>query len=88
MTPDDPAAEANRRAWARLGHWEKPFVTAFSNGDPIMRGGDRVLQRHVPGSLGRKHTTLKGGHFLQEDSGPEFARVVLDLIAETPIAGA
>lgn len=82
--PNDPAAAACRTAWRRLGHWEKPFVTAFSNGDPIMRGGDRVLQRHVPGTLGRAHTTLKGGHFLQEDAGPEFAQVVLDLIAETP----
>ena len=47
-----------------------------------MRGGDRVLQRHVPGAAGQPHKTLKGGHFLQEDSGPEWAELVLDWLAE------
>lgn len=79
-SPDDPAAPACRAAWEALGRWRKPFLTAFSNGDPIMRGGDRVLQRHVPGADGQPHTTLRGGHFLQEDSGPEFARRVVDWI--------
>jgi len=82
VTPDDPAAEPNRAAWARLGEWNRPFLTTFSNGDPIMRGGDRVLQAHVPGAEGQPHTTLKGGHFLQEDSGPEFARAVLDWMSD------
>ncbi len=77
VSPEDPAAPACRRAWAKLGQWEKPFLTAFSNGDPIMRGGDRVLQKHVPGAHGQPHTKLEGGHFLQEDAGPEFAAAVL-----------
>jgi haloalkane dehalogenase len=82
--PDDPAAAANRAAWEVLARWDKPFLTAFSDSDPITRGGDRAFQAHVPGTAGLPHTTLQGGHFLQEDAGPELARVVVDLIAATP----
>ncbi|MGY1755149.1 haloalkane dehalogenase [Blastococcus sp. SYSU D01042] len=83
--PDDPAAVANRAAWEVLARWEKPLVTAFSDGDPITRGGERVFQKLVPGAQGMPHTTLAGGgHFLQEDVGPELARVVVDLVAATP----
>ena len=84
-TPEDPAAAANRAAWQVLGRWEKPFLTAFSDSDPITGGGDRVFQNLVPGARGMAHTTLAGGgHFLQEDVGPELARVVVELIAATP----
>jgi haloalkane dehalogenase len=83
--PDDPAAADNRAAWEVLTRWERPFLTAFSDGDPITRGGERVFQKLVPGAQGMPHTTLAGGgHFLQEDVGPEFARVVADLIGATP----
>jgi len=75
-SPDDPAAEANRRACEILKGWNKPFLTAFSNGDPITRGGDAYMVRRIPGAAGQPHTTLKGGHFLQEDAGPEFAAVI------------
>jgi len=78
-SPDDPASAANRAAWETLRAWDKPFLTAFSDGDPITRGGDAVFQRDVPGCVGQPHTTIMGaGHFLQEDRGPELARVVVD----------
>lgn len=83
-SPDDPAAPANRAAWEVLERWEKPFLTAFSDGDPITAGGDRAFQQRVPGARGMPHTTLSGGHFLQEDAGPELARLVVDLVAGTP----
>jgi haloalkane dehalogenase len=84
--PDDPAAEANRAAWEELLRWQKPFLTVFSDGDPITAGGDRAFQARVPGAQGLPHTTLHGGHFLQEDAGPELARAVVDLVAATPRA--
>jgi haloalkane dehalogenase len=85
--PDDPAAGANRAAWASLRSFDRPFLTAFSDGDPITGGGDRVFQKLVPGAAGQPHVTLAGGgHFLQEDVGPELARVVADLVAATPRA--
>jgi haloalkane dehalogenase len=83
--PDDPAAADNRKAWEVLSAFTKPFLTAFSDGDPITRGGERVFQKLIPGAQGQLHTTIKeAGHFLQEDKGEEFARVVVDFIAKTP----
>lgn len=81
VTPDNPASEANRAAWKVLERWNKPFLTTFSNGDPITRGGDRFLQERIPGAKGQPHVTLKGGHFLQEDSPVPFARAINDLLA-------
>jgi haloalkane dehalogenase len=82
---DDPAAEDNRNAWKVLRAWEKPFLTAFSDGDAITRGGDAAFQRDVPGCAGQPHTTIEGGgHFLQEDQGEQLARVVRDWLAEAP----
>ena len=82
--PDDPASVANRAAWQALARFDKPFLTAFSDGDPITGGGDRVFQKVVPGAQGRDHVTVTGGgHFLQEDVGPELAQVVVDLVRAT-----
>lgn len=82
--PDDPASDAQRAAWAVLSEWERPFLTAFSDGDPITRGGEEVFQRLVPGARGLRHATIKGaGHFLQEDMGEELAGVVLEFMAGT-----
>jgi haloalkane dehalogenase len=81
-SPDDPASAANRAAWETLHAWTKPFLTAFSDEDPITRGGDGSFQREVPGCAGQPHTTIKGGgHFLQEDEGEQLARVVTDWLA-------
>lgn len=84
-TPDDPAAPANRAAWEALTRFEKPFLCAFSDGDPITGGADKPLRELIPGAAGQPHTTIEGGgHFLQEDRGPELARVVVDFIAANP----
>lgn len=84
-SPDDPGAEANRRAWDVLASWERPFLTAFSDGDPVFRGLDRTFQERVPGARTRAHTTIRGaGHFLQEDRGEALARVVREFIEATP----
>ncbi|HLL82705.1 MAG TPA: haloalkane dehalogenase, partial [Longimicrobium sp.] len=80
-TPDDPAAEPNRAAWKALGSFRKPFLTAFSDSDPITQGGDALLQAQIPGCQGQPHTTIKdAGHFLQEDRGEELAKVVADFV--------
>ena len=82
-SPEDPAAPANRRAWEVLRQWTKPFLTAFSDSDPVTRGADRLLQSQIPGAKDQPHTTIiGGGHFLQEDKGEELARIVVDFIAK------
>ena len=76
---DNPATPDNQRAWEVLSSWDKPFLCAFSDSDPITSGGDRMLIGKIPGAAGQPHTTIEGGgHFLQEDRGPQLARVVVD----------
>jgi haloalkane dehalogenase len=83
-TPDDPAAVPNRKAWEVLSRWEKPFLTAFSDSDPVTRGADRLFRQVIPGAKGQPHTTIvNAGHFLQEDKGEELAQVVVDFMAGT-----
>ncbi|MBO0791448.1 MAG: haloalkane dehalogenase, partial [Ktedonobacteraceae bacterium] len=78
---NDPATEANRAAWEVLRRWDKPFLTAFSDSDPITRGGDKFFQEVVPGARGMPHATISGaGHFLQEDKGLDLARILVDFL--------
>ncbi len=80
-SPSDPAAPANRQAWEALTQFRKPFLTAFSDKDPITRAAAPVLRKLIPGCEGQPHTTIEnGGHFLQEDQGEALARVVVDFI--------
>jgi len=80
-SPDDPASAANRAAWARLAAWDKPFLAAFSDRDPITGAMAPVLQRAVPGAAGIDHPVITGaGHFLQEDAGERLGTVIADFI--------
>jgi haloalkane dehalogenase len=82
---DHPSNIANKIAWEVLRSWKKPFLTAFSDSDPITAGSDKYFQREVPGADGQAHTTIiDGGHFLQEDKGEEFAAIVNAFIAANP----
>ena len=82
--PDDPASADNRAAWERLRRFERPFLTAFGDSDPITRGADKLLQSMIPGAAGQPHVTIaRAGHFLQEDAGPELAALVADFVART-----
>ena len=84
---DDPAVPANLAAWASLERFDRPFLCAFSDQDPITARADGHLKRRIPGAEGMAHTTIEGGgHFLQEDRGPELAGVVVDLVRATPQA--
>jgi haloalkane dehalogenase len=83
-SPDDPAHDANVAAWDALRAFERPFLCAFSDSDPITKGGERQFIGKVKGTEGQPHTTIEGaGHFLQEDKGEDLARVIADFIAAT-----
>ena len=77
-SPDDPAAPANRAAWDKLGQWQKPFLCLFGKNDPILGRADRWLIEHVPGAKGQPHASMWGGHFVQEDQGPELAKRMVE----------
>lgn len=78
VSPDDPATIPNRKAWETLFKWGKPFLTAFSDSDPVTRGGDVFFQQSVPGTKGQPHTTIKNAaHFLQEDNPEDLTAVLI-----------
>lgn len=78
-SPSDPATEANRAAWEKLGRWEKPFLCIYATGDPITRSMYQVFRERVPGARGQPHSLVRGaGHFIQEDRGEELARRIVD----------
>ena len=82
--PDDPETAPNQAAWRVLEAFQKPFLCAFSDSDPVTAGGDAPFLAKVPGARGRQHPTIVGaGHFLQEDAGPELAAVIRDFISDT-----
>lgn len=88
-TPDDPERERNEQAWKVFEQWHKPFLTLFSNRDPVTRGGHRIWQQKVPGAAGQPHAVTRGaGHFLQEDKGPEVAQAIVAFMRATGAVGA
>jgi haloalkane dehalogenase len=83
-SPDSVEAQSNRNAWEKLRQFEKPFMTAFGDSDPVTAGGDRIFQKLVPGCEGIEHAVIKdGGHFIQEDKGEELAALLKQFIEQT-----
>ena len=87
ISKDDPEHETNKKAFGEyLTNWKKPFLTAFSDMDPVTRGGEKPWQDFCPGAKGQKHTTIENaGHFVQEDKGPELAKVMIEFIKNNPL---
>jgi haloalkane dehalogenase len=83
MSADDPATPGNVAAWDVLKRWDKPFLTVFSNGDPVLGEMDALFQARVPGAAGLPHARVEGGHFLQEAASPELVERIDALIRET-----
>ncbi|HLQ52910.1 MAG TPA: haloalkane dehalogenase [Streptosporangiaceae bacterium] len=84
-SPDDPATAANRAAWRQLSAWDKPFLVAFSDRDPITGAMAPILKNAVPGAAGVQHPVIQGaGHFLQEDAGEQLGAVVADFVRSSP----
>lgn len=76
-SPADPAHDANVAAWEVLRTWDKPFLTCFSDSDPITKGADAKFLREVPGTADQPHATIPGAaHFLQEDAGEQLGSLL------------
>ncbi|MDH7970970.1 haloalkane dehalogenase [Sphingomonas sp. AR_OL41] len=81
ITPDHASVAENRAAWAVLEGFDKPVVTAFSDQDPVTRGGEKAFVDRVPGARGQPHRIIAGtGHFLQEDAPEELCALIDDFI--------
>ena len=84
ITPQHGSVAENKAAWKVLENFRKPFLTAFSDSDPVTKGGEQIFQQRVPGTKGQKHVTITGaGHFLQEDKPDEIADLLHEFIAST-----
>jgi len=81
LTRNDAGARIGRRTMRALEEFDRPFVTAYSDGDPATSGWAEVFQERVPGARAQHHVTIAGaGHFLQEDAGPELGRIVAEVV--------
>ena len=80
-SPDDPASADNVAAWEVLSQFERPWLTCFSDSDPITTGGEAAFIERVPGTRGQPHITIENAsHFLQEDQGRHLVQVLIDFI--------
>ena len=77
LAEDNPGVPGNRAAWEQLKRFDKPFLCAFGDSDPITAGGDRPFLKFVPGTQGQAHTVVKSaGHFIQEDASEQLVEIV------------
>lgn len=82
VSPDMDGAADNVEAWKVLQTFDKPFMTCFSDQDPVTGGMDIYFHKAIPGCEGQPHTTVKGGgHFLQEDVHAELSDIIIDFMA-------
>jgi haloalkane dehalogenase len=72
---------AGDAAWAVLEARNYPVLTAFSDGDPVIKGGEQAFIQRL-GNV--KNVTITGaGHFLQEDQPESLSREIIAFIRET-----
>jgi haloalkane dehalogenase len=83
--PDDPEIPANQAAWEILAAFDRPFLTAFGDSDPVTAGAEKTFQKRVAGAKSVEHVTIRGaGHFLQEEQGETVAQAMIDFMRRTP----
>jgi haloalkane dehalogenase len=55
-----------------------PVLTAFSDSDPVTRGGEKLF-KSFRGAKGQPHVTLHGHHFIQEDAPKECVNLIVEM---------
>ena len=81
MLPDAPCVAEQVAAWKVFREWQKPFLCAFTDNDPVTGGGDALFRQRIPGAKGKPHQRIEGGgHFLQEGRGEVLAGIVSDFV--------
>ena len=73
----------NEKYWVDVyENWEKPFLVAFGENERITIGMKDDFLERIPNPT---VITLKGaGHFVQEEVGPELAKIIDDFIKNNP----
>ncbi|MGH3743748.1 MAG: haloalkane dehalogenase [Mycobacteriales bacterium] len=76
---DNVETPRQQEAWEVLRRFDRPFLCAFADGDPITRGSDAVLLKNIPGTQGLSHPTITdASHFLQEDASARLVEVITE----------
>jgi haloalkane dehalogenase len=77
---EQASVRENIAAWEVLARFDKPFITAFGDSDPITQGGEAIMQAKIPGAANQPHIIIAGGHhFIQEDAPETLVSVILKL---------
>jgi len=77
---DEPEVEENKAAWEVLKQFDKPFLLAFANDDPVTAGMAQSFLDQVPGCRDLEHRTIApAGHFLQQDQPEQCVQAILDI---------
>ena len=79
MNPTDPSVKENIEAWEVLKKFEKPTLTLFGSEDKVFMGGEKIIQKLIPGANGMDHKMIDAGHFSQEDQPELLANAILNL---------
>lgn len=76
----------NEAVWQEVFEkWDKPFLVAFTDSDPITGSLRQGFIDRIPGAV---DVTIEGvGHFVQEEVGPELATLINVFIAGKPVKG-
>ena len=82
--PTSPSLLQQRKAWGFFDAFEKPFLCAFCDNDPVTGGLQEAFMKRVPGAKGLPHATIRrGGHFVQEIAPEPLSKAIIELIRTT-----
>ena len=79
----------NENVWVDVFEkWEKPFLIAFTDEDPVSQAlpfMEQDFRTRIPNPT---RVVIEGvGHFVQEEVGPQLADLINDFIANKPVRG-
>lgn len=81
---DEPEVEECREAWKVLEQFDKPFLLAFADDDPVNAPMEQPFREKVPGCQGMPHRTIApAGHFVQQDQPEQCVRAILDIVGKS-----
>jgi haloalkane dehalogenase len=88
VSPNHPSVNENKGATQVLARFQKPFLTVWGGKDLVIPAQlAEYFKELVPGASGQPHQVLpNAGHFLQEDAGPELAKILRKFADQKPKA--
>jgi haloalkane dehalogenase len=78
ITPEHDAVAECRSAWEQLEQFDRPFLTLWCPGDPVLGHLANGFISRIPGATDQPHQTFQpGGHFIQDDRGEDIAAALI-----------